>query len=46
MRIVDVQLVPILVYGCHLWVIECMTMVRSVNVAFCKGVRRGLGMKS
>ena len=46
MRIVDVQLLPILLYGCHLWDMESSTTVRSVNTAFRKGVRRGLWMKS
>ena len=30
----------------HLWDMESTTTVRSVNAAFRKGVRRGLGMKS
>ena len=46
MRIVDVQLLLILLYGCHLWDMESSTTVRSVNTAFRKGVRRGLGMNS
>ena len=43
MRIVDFHLLPILLYGCHLWDMKSTTTVRSVNAAFRKGVKRGLG---
>ena len=45
MRIVDVQLFPVLSYGSHMWNMGSASNVRMLNAAFREGVRRGLGMK-
>ena len=41
----ECQLFPVLAYGCHLWNFERSSLVTSVNTAYRKGVRRGLGMR-
>ena len=45
MKIMECQLFPVLAYGCHLWNFEKSSLVTSVNTAYRKGVRRGLGMR-
>ena len=44
-RLVEVQLFPILSYGCHMWELEKSSDVKMLNTAFRKGIRRGLGMR-
>lgn len=45
MNTVDSQLFLLLVYGSHLQNLDKLSTVKTVNTAFRKGIRRGLGMK-
>ena len=45
MNIVDKQLFAVLDYGSHLWNFSKSSVIKSVNNAFRKGIRKGLGMK-
>ena len=40
------KIVPVLVYGSHLWEIDRKTTMRVVNMAYRRGIRWGLGMNS
>ena len=40
-----VQLFPVLAYGSCLWDLQNGVTVRSVNRAYRRGIRRGLGMR-
>ena len=45
MTIVDVQLLPILSYGCHLWDLKKLSLMKMFNMAFRNGIRLGMGMR-
>ena len=45
MKIMKSQLFPVLAYGSHLWNFERSVVETSVNAAYRKGIRRGLGMR-
>ena len=45
MNIVDKQLFPVLAFVSHLWNFKKTSVVRTVNSAFRKGVRKVLSMK-
>ena len=47
MKVMDMKLLPILFYGCHLWECENSGVAWLINSAFSKGVlvRRGLGLE-
>ena len=44
MKVMDMKLLPILFYGCHLWECENSSVAWLINSAFRKGVQRGLGL--
>ena len=46
MKVTDTQLFPVLSYGCHLWNMKNSSLITTVNTAFRKGIRKGLGIKS
>ena len=43
-KIIDVQLFPVVTYGSQLWDISKVSVIKSINTAYRKGIRRGLGM--
>ena len=45
MTIMERQLFPVLAYGSHLWNFERSIVETSINTAYRKGIRRGLGMR-
>ena len=44
-RIVDTQLYPVLAFGSHLWDFEKSVLCTTVDRAYRRGIRRGLGMR-
>ena len=43
-KIIDVQLFPVLTYGSQLWDISKVSVIYSINTAYRKAIRLGLGM--
>ena len=44
MTIVEKQLFPVLAYGSHLWNYGKSSIVKKINAAYRRGIRKGLGM--